>query len=157
MFFLYKWMLQVFGWVTWGRDEAEPIRLAISGFKSLFQNVGVNVAAFVLIILTLMLACYYYFGWTKHSSSRVSFRYRRKWWLLWLIATSIVIALATYGIMYGFMSFSMSNLSMVSGQSKMYLAVSFCNFIYALVLFFGLSILFSKAFSKYTNASCTPF
>lgn len=157
MFFLYKWMLQIFGWVTWGRDDAEPIRVAISSFKSLFQNVGVNVAASVLVILTLLLVCYYYFRWTKHSSARTPFRYRRKWWLMWLIVTSIVVAIATYVITYAFMSVCMSNLSMVPGQNKMYMAVSLCNFIYALILFFGLSILFAKAFAKYTNASCTPF
>lgn len=146
----YQWMLSFFNWKGWVASQPEELRQHAAQFQHMFNTVGVTSAAVILIVIVSISVCIFYFWWSKKTSPKFKYRYRIGWWLLFLFSTAIIVAIVTRLVMP----------VMIQGirfQTNAYWAVSLCNFLYAIILYFFISIIITKALPKYTNASCTPF
>ena len=151
MFILYKWMLRLFGWNVWVIEQPEETRQKAAQFQQQFNELGCSAAFIELLLLILLAVVLYYFWWSNGSSKRFKYRYRVQWWILWLFASAIVTALLTPGIL------SVIFLDVPFNFKAALVAVSICNFLYSIILFFVSSIIITKACPQSTNASCTPF
>ncbi len=143
-------MLKLFGWNTFVAHQPEELRPAAAQFQNIFNTVGLSAAAGTLIVLALISVVVFYFLWSKGSSPRIKYRYRIGWWFVFIFVTALVIGLLTTFVMKLFMNNA-------HFATDAYMAVSICNFLYSLIVFFLGSLFVSKVFSRYTNASCTPF
>lgn len=150
MITLYKWMLQLFGCHKWVQKQPEGLQVRAAEFQNEFNTIGVSAAAIVLVVLVVISVALYYFWWSNGSSKIFKYRHRIHWWLMWLFSSSFIVSASTPITI----SFLIGNFPNDNGAL---MAVSICNFLYAIILFIALSIITSKCASKLTNASCTPF
>lgn len=150
MLAVYKWMLNIFGWNNFIARQPEDLRQKAGEFMREFSAVGTSSAFLTLILFAILGLVLYYFVFTKFSSKRIKYRYRLTWWLVWFFLTSILTMAITPLMMRLFMSWS----DFLAG--KFFWAVSLCNLIYSLIIFF-IGSLIIKQFPKFTDASCTPF
>ena len=150
MITLYKWMLQLFGWNVWVAKQPEGLQASAAQFQKQFNTIGVSAAAIVLILLVLIGVALYYW-WSNGSSKIFKYRHRIHWWLIWLFSSSVIVSAVTPITI----SFLLRDFAFKYNDALV--AVSICNFLYAIILFIVLSIFASKCASKQTNASCTPF
>lgn len=151
MITLYKWMLQLFGWNVWVANQPEGLQASAAQFQKQFNTIGVSAAAIVLVVLILIGVLLYYFWWSNGSSKIFKYRHRIHWWIMWLFSYSIIVtAITPITISFLLRDFAFK-------YNDALVAVSICNFLYAIILFIVLSIIVSKCASKLTNASCTPF
>ena len=149
---LYKWMLQLFGWNNFVAEQPEGLRQQAAIFYQKFNSIGLDVAFCVCCVaLVLVGVVLYYFWWSNGSSKRFKYRYRIHWWITWLLSNSVIVSVVTpFAIKFVLRNYNFN-------YADALMAVSLCNFLYAIILFFGLSWLVSKMFPKFTNAACTPF
>ena len=150
MLLMYKWMLVIFGWNRFISDQPNDLKLLANQFFRIFSDVGTVSAFITMSVLTIIAVVLYYFWWTNGSSKHFKFRYRIRWWLLWGLVTSVLVMVVTPFVMQMLMQ------SDFHGGDKFYWAVSLCNLLYSIVIFFIGSVI-SQSFTKLTNASCTPF
>lgn len=153
MISIYRWILQLFGWNSWVAGQPEQLQPTAAQFQRSFNSLGVTSAAITLGITIFIAVLVFYFWWSNGSSRFCKYRYRLRWWFLWMFASSLVVVSATALVMH----------IVLNGQTgynldshNAYWAIYICNFIYSTVLYFVLSIIISWATPKYTNASCTP-
>jgi uncharacterized protein involved in cysteine biosynthesis len=144
-------MLQLFGWNEWVASQPEGLQASAAEFQKQFNNIGVSAAAIVLVILIVISVALYYFWWSNGSSRIFKYRHRIHWWLIWLFSSSIIVSAATP------LSIKLVVRDYAPNYNNALMAVSICNFLYAIILFIVLSIFISKVAAKSTNASCTPF
>jgi hypothetical protein len=144
-------MLQLFGWNKWVSDQNPELEAKASNCYNQFNTIGVSAAAIVLVVLVVISVALYYFWWSNGSSKIFKYRHRIHWWLMWLFSSSFIVSAATPITI----SFLLRDFAFKYNDALM--AVSICNFLYAIILFIALSIITSKCASKLTNASCTPF
>lgn len=149
MITLYRWMLQYFNWNVFVAEQPEGLQAKAAQFQNKFNTIGVSAAAIVLVVLVVISVALYYFWWSNGSSKIFKYRHRIHWWLMWLFSSSFIVSAATPITI----SFLLGDFFNYNGAL---IAVSICNFLYAIILFIALSIIISKCASKLTNASCTP-
>ena len=152
MLFLYKWMLQLFGWHTWVSEQKAALQSDASQFHNQFNTLGVTVAFLVMLLLVIVGVALYYFVWSNGTSKMFKYRHRLHWWVIWWISSSAIISIATplilrFGCFY----------NITFNYKYALAAVSLCNFLYSIILFAIFSIIIVKVAPKLTNASCTPF
>ena len=147
MSFLYGWMLRLFDWrvpVVGNQDASQ--------FYGRFNSFGLSVAAGLLLLVAIVCVLLYYFWWSNGSSKAFMYRYRIKWWFMWMMISSLVASVVT-PLVLKWVIFR----SVPYNFNKALLAVSVCNFLYAIPLFVLLSLVVVHIAHKQTNASCTPF
>ena len=152
MLFLYKWMLQLFGWPTWVSKQSDALQSVASLFHNQFNKLGVTVAFLVMLSLVILGVVLYYFVWSNGTSKMFKYRYRLRWWVIWWISSSAIVSIVTplilrFGVFY----------KIAFKYNDALAAVSLCNFLYSIILFAVFSIIIVKVAPKLTNASCTPF
>ena len=154
MDFIYTPFLKLFGWNSFLNEQPNDLRGIAAQFQQYFATLGCGSAFGTLLVITIVGVILYYFKWCNGSSKRFQYRFRLKWWLIWLFSTALITALFTYIVLLIAEYFLLNNNQL---GKEFYYAVSICNFIYSLVIFFVFSIAAAKLGDKHTNASCTPF
>lgn len=147
---IFKWILQLIGWSRFVAEQPEDLRPAAAQFQHQFNTTGITSAVITLIFVVAAAVALYYFWWNKSSSETFKYRYRLRWWTLWLSGTAILVAGSTFGVM---------RLMMLEQifRTGAYWTVSLCCALYSIPAFIIGSLFAAKVFAKHTNASCTPF